>query len=51
MDEDAFSKLFDCRQPVGVTRYWGTANAQLNIFNIAINSRRRRFKSCEPIEA
>ena len=51
VDEDAFPKLFYRGQPIGTTRYWGTANTQLNILNIAISSRRRRFKSRETVEA
>ena len=51
MDEYAFSKLLNRRQPVSVTGDRCAANAQLNVFDIAIRPRRRGFKSREPVEA
>jgi hypothetical protein len=51
MNEGPLSKLLDCGQAIGVTRYRRAANAQLDIFNIAIWSCRRRLKSCESIKA
>ena len=51
MDEYAFSKLLDRGQPVRVARDRRAANAQLNVFNIAISCRGRSFKSRESVEA
>jgi hypothetical protein len=46
-----FSKLLNRRQPVSVTGDWCAANAQLNVFDIAIRPRRCGFKSRETVEA
>ena len=51
MDEDAFSELLDCRQPVGVTGDRRAANGQLNVFDVAIRCGRRRLETREPVEA
>jgi hypothetical protein len=50
MDEDAFAKLFDCWQPVRIARDRRPANAQLNIFDVAIRARWRCFKSREAVD-
>lgn len=51
MDENAFAKLLNRRQPVSVTGDRCAANAQLNVFDIAIRPRGSGFKSREPVEA
>ena len=48
VDEDAFAKLLDCRQPIGVTGDWRTTHRKLHVFKFSI---RRRWCRLEPREA
>ena len=51
MDENAFPKLLDRRQPVGASGNGRATNGQLNILDLAIGACRRSLEACEAIEA
>ena len=51
MNENAFSELLNCGQPICITRDRRAANGQLDIFDAAISFRRRCLETCEAVKA
>ena len=51
MYENAFSELFDGRQPVCVARNRRTTDSQLDILDFAIRGRRRSLEAGEAVKA
>src|ERR1022692_1343026 len=51
MNEDAFAKLLNCREPIGAVRDRCPMDGEPDVFDIPIGTSRRRLETCKALQA